>query len=97
MIEKLTGQSVVVEKLVVKPNTLPPVDEAVGKDSKDGNGSQKTVDQVGENGDKPAAKLKPKRKKRPRFRAGRNARARKKAAAKAKAESQGQSFAKATS
>jgi len=103
MIEKLTGQSVVVEKLVVKPNTLPPVDEAVGKDSKDskdgkdGTGSQKTVGSVGENGDKPAANLKPKRKKRPRFRAGRNARARKKAAAKAKAESQGQSYAKATS
>jgi hypothetical protein len=91
MIEKLTGQSVVVEKLVVKPNALPPVEEAGSNDSPG------TKEPAAGNGGKPAVKPKPKRKKRPRFRAGRNARARKKAAAKAKAESQGQGYAKATS
>ena len=102
MIEKLTGQSVVVEKLVVKPNTLTPVDEAVNEAvneavANNGNDGSGTTEPSGENVTNPSGKPRPKRKKRPRFRAGRNARARKKAAAKAAAESQGQGYAKATS
>ncbi len=98
MIEKLTGQSVVVEKLVVKPNTLTPVDEAVNEAvASHGNDGSGTTEPSGENLTNPSGKPRPKRKKRPRFRAGRNARARKKAAAKAAAESQGQGYAKATS
>ena len=91
MIEKLTGQSVVVEKLVVQPNKLPPPDQAIE------NSGEGTAEQSGEDRAETADKVTPKKKKRPHFRARRNARGKQKGGARATSKSKGRGYAKSTS
>ncbi len=91
MIEKLTGQSVVVEKLVVQPNKLPPPDQAME------NSGEGTAAPSGEDRAKIADKVTPKKKKRPHFRARRNARGKQKGGARATSSSKGRGYAKSTS